>query len=96
MSAGLSEERLAEIAARWEPVPASEDCRLTVTNTSRPGTTLNALAHARTDVLALLAHVAEVTSQRDYWHEQTMFADARLRELGARVRDLTARAGDLS
>ena len=34
---------------------------------------------------------AEASGQRDYWHSQTMAADARLRELEARVAELEGR-----
>lgn len=57
MSAPLSEQQLAEIRARWQFIPRDEEYRLTVTNTSHPGTTLTALEHAREDTPALLAEV---------------------------------------
>lgn len=58
MSAPLSERRLAEIRDRWAPIPADERPRISVTNSSRGGTLLNALSHAVQDVPALLAEVA--------------------------------------
>lgn len=56
-SAPLTPERLAEIRDRWALIPAHEQPRITVTNSSRGGTLLNALGHAREDVPALLAEL---------------------------------------
>ena len=65
MSDRLTPEREAEIAARWEHIPANEQPRIAVTNSSRGGSLLNALGHARHDVPALLAELAAVRAERD-------------------------------
>lgn len=72
MSAPLSEQQLAEIRARWQFIPRDEEYRLTVTNTSHPGTTLTALEHAREDTPALLAEVARLQAER---HERNEALD---------------------
>lgn len=48
---------LAAIEARWTPVQTGERPQLTVTGSSSPGVLLTALAHAPTDVEALLVEV---------------------------------------
>lgn len=63
MSAPMSPERLAEIAARWGAVSATESPRLAVRDSSRPGVVLDALHHARTDVPALLAEVERLRAE---------------------------------
>lgn len=70
MSDRLSPHREAKIAARWEHVPTDEQPRIAVTNSSRGGSLLNALGHARHDVPALLAELAAVRAERDEAREQ--------------------------
>lgn len=59
------EQQLAEIRARWAHVPAGERPRLTITNSSSPGVTINALSHAAEDVAHLLAEIARLTAECD-------------------------------
>lgn len=59
----MSADRLAEIQARWVHIPTDERPRITVTNSSRGGTLLNALGHARTDVPWLVAEVQTLRTQ---------------------------------
>lgn len=61
----LTPQRETEIAARWEHIPTDEQPRIAVTNSSRGGSLLNALGHAREDVPALLAELAAVRKERD-------------------------------
>ena len=65
MTARLSPQREASIVARWEHVPTDEQPRFTVTDSSRPGTLLNAVGHAPEDVKALAAELAAVRAERD-------------------------------
>lgn len=99
MSAPLSPERRAD-ALLVKAADAEELCTRGHAGIRRSlglygEETLTALVDGVREVVpALLAHVVEVTSQRDYWHEQAMSADQRLRELEARVAELTARVGE--
>ena len=65
MSDRLIPDREAEIRARWEHIPGDEQPRIAVTNSSRAGSLLNALGHARHDVPALLAELDAVRAERD-------------------------------
>lgn len=62
----LTTAELAQIEARWRYTNTHEEYRVSVTGSSTPGSVVNALASARTDVPALLATVrhlyAEVTA----------------------------------
>ena len=65
MSDRLSPERESEIIERWVPVPIGEKPSFTVTGSSRPGTVLVAVHHAREDVRAFAAELAAVRAERD-------------------------------
>lgn len=65
MTDRLSPQRETEIRERWSGVPSGERIGLRVTDSSRPGTVLNALLSAPEDVPALLAELAAVRAERD-------------------------------
>ena len=65
MTARLSPQRETEIRERWSGIPSSERFGLSVTDTTRPGTLLNALLSAPADVNALRAELAAVRAERD-------------------------------
>lgn len=72
----LTEQQLKEIRTRWQGSWMGEPYRLTITNTNRPGTTLDALSHAREDVPALLAEVARLTAENEHLAEaDAVYAD---------------------
>ncbi len=75
MSDRLTPEREAEIAARWQHIPTDEQPRIAVTNSSRGGSLLNALGHARHDVPALLAELAAVRAERDQAQDTVDFLE---------------------
>lgn len=60
-----AEDQLAEIRSRWAHVPRGERPRLTITDSSSPGVTINALSHAAEDVAALFAEIDRLTAEND-------------------------------
>ncbi|MET7923150.1 hypothetical protein ABZT43_03975 [Streptomyces sp. NPDC005349] len=59
----LTDDRLAEIQALWAPIPADEQPRISVTDSSRAGALHHALGRAPTDVPALLAEVDRLKAE---------------------------------
>lgn len=59
----MTPERLAEIRARWAGIPADERPRFTITDSSRPGSLLDAVHHAPEDVAGLLAEVTRLRGE---------------------------------
>lgn len=65
MTDSISPDRVQEIRVRWSGIPTDERPQLTVTNSSRPGSLIDALAHAREDVPWLLDRVDDLEAGRD-------------------------------
>lgn len=80
-------DRLAEIQARWVHIPTDEQPRITVTNSSRGCTLLNALGHARTDVDYLLREVLALQSELAAATDQLQRLDGELVRLRDENRD---------
>lgn len=98
MSERLSPQREAEITARWGRIPADEQPRFTVTDSSRPGALLDAVAHAPEDVLTLAAELKAERADNSQlysdltganlarWEEENDARRARLAATNARKR----------
>lgn len=59
----LTPERRAEICATWQHVKNEPDASISVTGSSTPGSLVNALSRACTDVRDLLAEVERLTTE---------------------------------
>jgi hypothetical protein len=75
MTDRLSPQRETEIMERWSGIPSSERFGLSVTDTTRPGTLLNALLSAPADVDALRAELTAVRAELAARMEDIAFTD---------------------